>query len=157
MFRSADGWMFVMCQLPKFWTILVEKIGRSDLAADSRFASEAGRLANRTVLSDLLDSIFSTQPTAYWQTLLEGLVPIAPVHQLDQALDNPWLDTIGMTDTVKHPDREELKVLASPIRIDGKRLPNRAGPLLGADSDDILGALGYDAEAIAGLRAGGIV
>jgi crotonobetainyl-CoA:carnitine CoA-transferase CaiB-like acyl-CoA transferase len=115
------------------------------------------QIANRAVLSDLLDGIFSTQPTAHWQALLEGFVPIAPVNQLDQALDNPWLDTIGMTDIVQHPDRDEFKVLASPIRIDGKRLPNRAGPLLGADSDSILGDLGYDADAIAGLRAGGIV
>jgi crotonobetainyl-CoA:carnitine CoA-transferase CaiB-like acyl-CoA transferase len=157
MFRSADGWMFVMCQLPKFWTLLTQKIDHAELATDPRFATEADRLANRAVLSDLLDGIFSTQPAAHWQALLEGFVPIAPVNQLDQALDNPWLDTIGMTDIVQHPDRDEFKVLASPIRIDGKRLPNRAGPLLGADSDDILGDLGYDADAIAGLRAGGIV
>lgn len=157
MFRSADGWMFVMCQLPKFWAILTEKIGRPDLAADFRFSSEADRLANRSILSSLLDDIFVKQPTAYWQALLEGFVPIAPVNQLDQALENPWLETIGMTDTVQHPDRADLRVLASPIRIDGKRLPNKAGPLLGADTDDILAALGYDADAIAGLRAGGIV
>jgi crotonobetainyl-CoA:carnitine CoA-transferase CaiB-like acyl-CoA transferase len=157
MFRSADGWMFVMCQLPKFWTILTDKIGRRDLAADPRFATEANRLANRAVLSDLLDNIFTAQPTAHWQALLEGFVPIAPVNQLDQALDNPWLDTIGMTDIVQHPDREDFRVLASPIRIDGKRLPNRAGPLLGADSDDILSDLGYDKAAIADLRADGIV
>ncbi len=157
MFRCADGWMFVMCQLPKFWALLTEKIARPDLAADPRFISEADRLANRGALSDLLDGIFSTQPTSHWQALLEGFVPIAPVYQLDQALDNPWLDTIGMTDTVQHPDRDELRVLASPIRIDGKRLPNRAGPLLGQDSDDILADLGYDTDAIAGLRAGGIV
>ena len=157
MFRSADGWMFVMCQLPKFWTILTEKIGHTELAQDARFATETDRLAHRAALSDLLDGIFKNQPTAYWQALLEGFVPIAPVYQLDEALDNPWLDTIGMTDTVQHPDREDFRVLASPIRIDGKRLPNRAGPLLGADSNDILADLGYDEGAIADLRAGGII
>ena len=157
MFRSADGWMFVMCQLPKFWTILTEKIGHTELAQDARFSTETERLANRAALSDHLDDIFKTQPTAYWQALLEGFVPIAPVYQLDEALDNPWLDTIGMTDTVQHPDREDFRVLASPIRIDGKRLPNRAGPLLGADSNDILADLGYDEGAIADLRAGGII
>lgn len=157
MFRSADGWMFVMCQLPKFWTILTEKLQRTDLALDPRFVTEADRLANRAELSALLDAIFVTQPTAHWQGLLEGSVPVAPVYQLDQALDNPWLDTIGMTDTVAHPDREELRVLASPIRIDGQRLPNRAGPLLGADSDDILAELGYADGDIAELRRAGVI
>jgi crotonobetainyl-CoA:carnitine CoA-transferase CaiB-like acyl-CoA transferase len=157
MFRSADGWMFVMCQLPKFWRVLTEKIGRDDLASDPRFIKEADRLANRAALTEILDGIFNQQPTAHWQTLLEGSVPIAPVYQLDQALDNPWLDMIGMKDSVVHPDREDLRVLASPIRIDGKRLPNRAGPLLGQDSDDILGELGYAADDIAELRRAGVV
>lgn len=157
MFRSADGWMFVMCQLPKFWTILTEKLLRTDLAQDPRFVTEENRLANRAELSALLDGIFVTQPTAHWQSLLEGFVPVAPVYQLDQALDNPWLDTIGMKDSVAHPDREHLQVLASPIRVDGKRLPNRAGPLLGQDSDDILSGLGYEADEIAELRAARVV
>jgi crotonobetainyl-CoA:carnitine CoA-transferase CaiB-like acyl-CoA transferase len=157
MFKTANGYMFVMCQLPKFWTLLTEKLARPDLAADPRFVTEADRLANRVELSTLLDGIFGTQPTAHWQDLLEGSVPVAPVNQLDQALDNPLLDTIGMKDSVTHPDRKELQVLASPIRVDGKRLPNRAGPLLGADSDDILGSLGYEAGEIAELRAIGVI
>jgi crotonobetainyl-CoA:carnitine CoA-transferase CaiB-like acyl-CoA transferase len=157
MFKTADGYMFVMCQLPKFWTLLAEKLQRTDLTADLRFMTEADRLANRAELSALLDGIFATQPTAHWQALLEGSVPVAPVNSLDQALDNPWLDTIGMKDRVAHPDREELQVLASPIRVDGKRLPNRAGPLLGADSDNILSGLGYEAGEIAELRAAGVV
>jgi crotonobetainyl-CoA:carnitine CoA-transferase CaiB-like acyl-CoA transferase len=157
MFRSADGWMFVMCQLPKFWTILTEKLQRTDLAQDPRFLTEADRLSNRAELSVLLDGIFVTQPTAHWQALLEGFVPVAPVYQLDQALDNPWLATIGMKDSVAHPDRDDLRVLASPIRVDGKRLPNKAGPLLGQDSDEILAGLGYEAGEIAELRATGVI
>ncbi len=157
MFRSADGWMFVMCQLPKFWTILIDRIGRNDLGQDARFVTEADRLANRGALSDILDAVFVTQPTAHWQALLEGSVPVAPVNALDQALNNPWLETIGMTDTVSHPDRDDFRVLASPIKIDGERLPNRAGPLLSADSAAILGEHGFSAEEIAGFRASGVI
>jgi crotonobetainyl-CoA:carnitine CoA-transferase CaiB-like acyl-CoA transferase len=94
---------------------------------------------------------------AHWQALLEGHVPVAPVYELDAAMDNPWLETIGMVDTVVHPAREELRVLASPIKVDGQRLPNRAGPRLGADSDAILAELGYDADAISDLRASGVI
>lgn len=157
MFKTADGYMFVMCQLPKFWTLLTEKLECPDLAANPRFLSEADRLANRAELSALLDDIFAAKPTAHWMNLLAGSVPVAPVNQLDQALDNPWLETIGMIDTVHHYDNPELRVLASPIRIDGKRLPNRAGPLLGQDNEQILRDLGYDDEAIAELQRAGVV
>jgi crotonobetainyl-CoA:carnitine CoA-transferase CaiB-like acyl-CoA transferase len=157
MFHAADGWMFVMAQLPKFWTILVERIGRSELADDPRFKTPADRLANRTEMSAVLDAIFATQPVAHWQRLLEGHVPVAPVYELGQALDNPWLDTIGMRDSVIHPDMEEMHVLANPIRLDGARLPSKAGPLLGADSDDVLAEIGYDADSIAALRQSGVI
>ena len=157
MFKSADGWMFVMAQLPKFWTILIERIGRTDLGDDARFATPAARLANRDALTEVLDTIFITQPTAHWLNLLEGTVPVAPVFDLGQAMDNPWLETIGMIDTVDHPDRDGLRVLANPIKIDGKRLPNRAGPLLGADSDAILKEIGYSADDIVRLKATSVV
>lgn len=157
MFRTADGWMFVMAQLPKFWEILVQRIGHPELAHDPRFLTPADRRANRETLTQLLDALFETQPTAHWCARLEGHVPIAPVNELAQALDNPWLDTIAMKQTVAHPDRADLQVLASPIRIDGERLPGRAAPLLGADSDAILGELGYDSAEIARLRADGTV
>jgi crotonobetainyl-CoA:carnitine CoA-transferase CaiB-like acyl-CoA transferase len=157
MVRAADGWLFIMCQLPKFWAIMVEKIGHPELAEDPRFRTNPDRLANRGELTTALDAIFSDRPIAHWIDLLAGSIPIAPVNGLGEALDNPWLDAIGMRDTVDHPDRAGLAVLANPLKLDGQRLPNRAGPLLGADSDAILGQCGYDDAAIAALRAAGVV
>ncbi|QJB69484.1 CaiB/BaiF CoA transferase family protein [Parasphingorhabdus halotolerans] len=157
MFKAADGWMFVMAQIPKFWPILCDKIGHSELIDDLRFDTAPNRLTHRAELGKILDDIFIRHPVQYWLDLLQGLMPIAPVHGLDQALDNPWLDTIGMRDTISHPDRPEMDVLSSPIKVNGERLPNRAGPLLGQDSDDILGELGYSADAIGDLRSKGVV
>ena len=157
MFRAADGWMFVMCQLPKFWDILVTRMGRDDLKDDPRFTTNADRLANRDALTELLDAEFQTQPMAHWKDLLAGFVPVAPVYELGDALDNPWLETIGMRDSVEHPDKADLNILASPLKFDGKRPPNRAAPLLGADSDSILGDLGYDEDSVADLRKSGVI
>jgi len=157
MFKAKDGWMFVMCQLPKFWDVLIDRIGRDDLRQDPRFASNADRLANREELTALLDAEFSQQTMAHWQDLLAGFVPVAPVYELGDALDNPWLETIGMRDQVSHPSKGAIDILASPIKLDGERLPNRLAPELGADSDAILEDLGYSGDDIARLRAGGII
>ena len=157
MFRAADGWMFVMCQLPKFWDILVTRMGREDLANDPRFADNAARLANRVALTRLLDAEFEKQPMEHWQKLLAGHVPVAPVYTLGDALDNPWLEEIGMRTVVDHPDLPDMQVLASPLKFDGQRPPSRPAPLLGADADDILAELGYGDGAIADLRKSGTV
>ncbi len=157
MFRAADGWVFVMAQLPKFWDILVERIGHPELASDARFVTPADRLANRDILTGLLDGIFSTQPVAHWVDLLAGHMPVSPVFGLDQALDNPYLETTGMIDTVSHPDRAEMRVLANPIRMNGERLPNRAAPLLGADTETVLAEAGFDAAEIASFKEKGVV
>lgn len=155
--RSKDGWVFVMAQLPKFWTILCKRIGREDLAADARFATPADRLANREVLTAILDEIFSAQPTGHWLALLEGHMPVAPVNGLDAALDNPFIHKTGMVQTTDHPDMKDMRVLGNPIRIDGERLPTRAAPLLGADTDAILAEIGYDEDAIARLKSAEVV
>jgi len=155
--RTADGWIFVMAQLPKFWTILCERIGRSDLAADERFATPKARLANRDTLTVILDEIFMAQPSAHWLGILEGHMPVAPVFGLDAALDNPFIHSTGMVQQTDHPDMENMRVLANPIRIDGKRLPSRAAPLLGADTSAILSEIGYDEEEITRLRTAEVI
>ena len=157
MFRSADGWMFVMAQLPKFWAILVDAIGHGDLKDDPRFRTPADRLANRDALTQVLDAVFETRPTQHWVDLLAGKVPVAPVHDLASAMDNPYLQETGMMQTVQHPDRESLRVLASPIRVDGERLPARAGPLLGADNDEVLSGIGLSDDEIEALKRDGII
>lgn len=157
MFRTADGWLFVMAQLPKFWDVLTERIGHGELAQDPRFRTSADRLANREALTGVLDSIFATHPTAHWLGLLEGHMPVAAVNGLDAALDNPFVEQIGMVATAPHPDRTDLRVLGSPIKLSGERPPLRAAPLLGADTDAILADLGYESDEIADLKRDKVV
>jgi len=157
LFRTADGWIFVMAQLPKFWTVLVDAIGRRDLAADPRYADSASRLAHRDHLTADLDAVFQAHPTAHWLALLQGRMPVAPVHSLAQALDAPVFAQTGMIQTIAHPDREVLRVLASPIKVDGERLRSAPAPFLGADTEAVLGEIGFDAAAVADLRERGIV
>jgi len=157
LFRTADGWVFIMAQLPKFWDRLVETIGAPELKTDERFATIPARLANRDTLTRLLDGIFMQAPTAHWVQLLGGICPVAPVNDLAQALDNPFIRERGMVDTIPHPDIPGLKVLANPVLVDGQRLPNSHAPKLGADNAALLAEIGYgpaDAEA---LKAAGVI
>jgi len=120
-FPSADGWIFVMCMTERFWVILTEALDRSDLQRDPRFATQAARLEHRGALTEVLDAEFRQKRTTDWIHQLAGKVPVAPVNDVAQALENPFVQEIGMVRAAPHPQRPDFRVLASPVRIDGER------------------------------------
>jgi crotonobetainyl-CoA:carnitine CoA-transferase CaiB-like acyl-CoA transferase len=138
-FPTSDGWIFIMCMTQKFWLSLCEVMGRKDLLADPRFPDPNTRAKNRAELTDALDPTFRTRTTAEWLARFSGLLPAAPVHRLDQALDSAFARSTGMTGAVPHPVKGSLRIIANPIRLDGERLEQAACSPLGADNEKYLG------------------
>jgi crotonobetainyl-CoA:carnitine CoA-transferase CaiB-like acyl-CoA transferase len=132
LYRTADGHVFVMCMLEKFWQAFVVGIDRAEWLNDPRLKTVVERRAQRALLTELIDAALMTKPTAHWLERFAGELPIAPVYSLKGALDNPWLQQIGMLQTVAHPTGE-LTMLSNPIRVDGQRLSGRACPPIDAD------------------------
>jgi crotonobetainyl-CoA:carnitine CoA-transferase CaiB-like acyl-CoA transferase len=131
--RTADGWLMLMCQTPKFWEIFCQRTEREDLMADSRFSNVAARRENLGTLTTVLDAHLMTQKTSYWITLLGGHVPVAPINDIGQALNSEHVRAIAMTDTIDHPDAKDgkLGMLASPIKVNGARAVGKRAPKLG--------------------------
>ncbi len=142
-YRTADGWVMVMCMLEKFWQTFVEGIGNPAWAAEPRFANFAERRKVREELTVLVDAILGTQPTAHWTQLFAGRIPIAPVLDIAQALDNPYVRDVDMLQDVAHASGNQ-RLLRNPIKLDGQRLSGSACPPLNADADALLRELGYN-------------
>jgi succinate--hydroxymethylglutarate CoA-transferase len=155
LYRTADGWIFVMCNKEKFWPVLCAELHRAEWV--SRFPTFAKRLEQRDELTRLLDAEFSRDSTAAWLKKLSGKVPVAPVHDVGQALENPFVAERGGVADFSYPDGKKARLISSPIRLSDADLPRRAAPALGADTDDLLRGLGYTEERIAALRAAGAV
>src|ERR1044071_2077638 len=66
LYRTADGFIFIMCNKEKFWPILCERIGHPEWGADPRFRRFQDRLANRELVNRLLDEALSARTTAEW-------------------------------------------------------------------------------------------
>lgn len=62
-----------------------------------------------------------------------------------------------MLQSTPHPAKQGLRTLSNPIKLDGRRLAGKVGSALGADTDDILGQLGYSAEELTQLRTSRVI
>jgi len=136
--RAKDGWVFIMCMTEKFWRLMAKEIGLEHLIGDPRFATAKERTENRVELTELLDGVFETNTVAYWVERLGNLIPIGPVYDIEQALENPFVERIGMVSHVPHPDMPEMRLLSNPLRFDGARPTQKTGSALGADNDAYL-------------------
>jgi crotonobetainyl-CoA:carnitine CoA-transferase CaiB-like acyl-CoA transferase len=138
LFKTQDGWIYVACMNEKFWHLLVELLKQPALAADPAFSTLEGRLEHRDALTALLDGLFAGRSTEEWMALLAGKLPIAPVYDLEQALESDFLrEESDMIRPVAHPLRPQMLAFANPIRLRGKRLPQRHAPALGAHTAEI--------------------
>ena len=153
LYRTADGWIFVMCNKEKFWPLLAAELGHPEWARDERFADFPARLKHRDELTVLLDGAFSTDGTQNWLRRLAGKVPVAPVNDIAQALDNPFVGERGSVQDFRYPDGRTARLIANPIRVADAELPRRAAPALGAATESLLLEIGYSKEKIAELRA----
>lgn len=150
--RTADGWLFVMCMTHKFWQALCQGVGRAEWLADERFATVEARRQHRAALSALLDEAFAAHGSQRWMQQLAGKLPLAPVLELPQALENPFARSVGMIQHLPHPAHPAQRVVANPIRVDGQRLPGRACSALGADTEALLRQAGFSAAECEQLR-----
>jgi crotonobetainyl-CoA:carnitine CoA-transferase CaiB-like acyl-CoA transferase len=123
-----------MCMTDRFWGELLTAIGRTDLGAEARFATQASRQANRDVLTGILDGELKRESTAFWLKKLTGVLPVAPVLDLAQALDSPFLQETEMIHTISHPAKPGMRVLSNPIKINGERLSQSPCAPYGADT-----------------------
>lgn len=154
LYRTRDGWIFIMCNKENFWPPLCKAIGRPEWIEDTRFATFKARLDNRLELSRLLDEALSARTTADWMVDFAGAVPAAPVLDIAAALDNPFVaEREGIRTYTGSSHGGDVRMLASPIRVPGEALPARAAPALGEHTVEVLRNLNVSEATIAELRA----
>lgn len=152
LYRTRDGWVFIMCNKEKFWPALCAKLGRPEWIADARFRTFKDRLEQRELLTELIDGELARRTTAEWLAHFAGEVPAAPIYDLAQALGNPFVTEHGRLQTLAHPTRGSFRMVAPPVRCGSDEAPARPGPALGEHTEALLRELGYDAARIRGLR-----
>jgi crotonobetainyl-CoA:carnitine CoA-transferase CaiB-like acyl-CoA transferase len=134
-----------------------EAAGRPEIAADARFAKNQDRVRNRSVLVPMLEEVLRTRTKGEWLSLLEtARVPCGPINNLREVFDDVQVKQRGMVNTWFHPLRDEVRLVASPMKLSGTPVrTDLPPPLLGQHTEEVLReVLGWDDERIAALRKG---
>jgi succinate---hydroxymethylglutarate CoA-transferase len=156
LYRTRDGFIFIMCNKEKFWPILCDRIGHPEWAEDPRFRTFKDRFDNRSTVNRLLDEALSQRSTAEWLDHFAGRVPAAPVNNIRAALDNPFLREAGRIQDYQVPGIPPLRMVAGPI-VTTDDPPCHAAPALGADTDAVLRGCGFSDPDIEVLRADKVI
>jgi crotonobetainyl-CoA:carnitine CoA-transferase CaiB-like acyl-CoA transferase len=149
----------IHCSVPeKFWLALLKAIDRVELADDPRFKTRDSRRDHYEALEQELAKVFTRRTRADWLTRLEAHdVPVAPIYNLAEVLEDPQVRHLALTEEVEHPKAGKLGFVGAPVTYDG--LPETQSlppPELGEQTRAILTEIGYGDAAIQELVQKGI-
>jgi crotonobetainyl-CoA:carnitine CoA-transferase CaiB-like acyl-CoA transferase len=156
-FEAKDGWLVVGCAKEKFWSRLVQVIGRPELGEDPRFASFADRQEHSDVLLPILEEEFAGRTVAEWlEPLYAAAIPCGPINDVEHALAEEHTAARGLVVETEHPRYGRLRQLASPVRVGEEPPAYRRAPARNEDFQHVLRqVLGYDDGRVAELGARG--
>jgi CoA:oxalate CoA-transferase len=142
MFEASDGWVYIASD-PHMMPRLLRGMGLEELET-----TEA-----------LKEWVSSRKVADIVEALSAESVPVAPVYQIDQMLEDPHVKARGVIQETEHPTAGKVRTPGFPVKL--SRSPasiRRPAPVLGEHNEEILTQLlGYTKEEVAVLRKAGVI
>jgi len=158
-FATRDGAINIAANKQEQWEAVADALGVPELKRDPRFAARDARKRNRRALTPLLEAKLRENDTAVWVRVLnERGVPSGAILGLEDALAQEQVAHRRTIQTVCAEGVGDLKLFGLTAQL-GKTpgAIESPPPRLSEHTEQILGALGYDAAEIGRLRERGVV
>ncbi|CAN5228005.1 CoA transferase [soil metagenome] len=157
--RACDGHFIVGASTPRTWTAFCRALGLGQLEHDARFTDASRRRARATERIAFIETVTATGTKAKWLAALRSAgVPCGEIKDYGAVFTDEHLKARGFIADLPHPALGTVRGLGSPLRLG--RTPvslERAGPLLGEHSAEVLRELGCRDDEIRALAADGTI
>lgn len=153
-YECADGkWLSLGSLEPQFWAALCRLVGREDMI------ERQSDVSAWPAFEEHLDGFFRRKPRDEWFAELRDVeLCIAPVLDLGEALGNEHQQARGMTVSVEDASLGTVQHVGVGPKFSATPASVRStAPRPGEHTDEVLRALGRDAEQIAALREADVV
>jgi crotonobetainyl-CoA:carnitine CoA-transferase CaiB-like acyl-CoA transferase len=138
---------------------LCRALEREDLLSDERTSNVLARILNADALFAMLGAEIAKFDTT---TLVERArangAPLAPVYDVEAFLADPHVEMMKLIQEIPGHGGEKIRVIAHPVRYSETPVKmRRLAPAPGEHTDEVLTEEGLGEEAIAALRAAGVI
>lgn len=139
LFPSRNGYVFIFASNNDFFGRLCKVMGKPELANDPRFETPLGRLNNKNALIEILKKIVIQKNTEEWlDDLLQAGVPVAPINNIDQALNDPQVLARNMVINMEHPVCGPIKAVGNPVQLSASEDISVPPPVYGQHTYEVL-------------------
>ena len=148
--RAADAHFVLGATTVPTWRAFCAAVSLERLERDPRFADGTLRRTNASELIPLIEEVTATRPAAHWLALLrEAGVPCGEIQDYGQVFADPHLRERGFFVDLPHSRLGSIRALGTPLRLRSSPARiERAGPLLGEHSAEVLREIGHSDEEV---------
>lgn len=157
--RTSDGYIAMLPYSAGHWRAFFEAAGRPEIGEELAHDDRALRNQNNAKLYAAVQAITPTRTTAEWMAICEERdIPATPIYTLEQLLEHPQLQAVGLFHMAEHPSEGRVRYVRPATKFAATPAAIRShAPAHGEHSAAILSEAGFSAGEIAALRDKNII